>query len=149
MNIKTLQTVFPLSKKEAVKRHLFFTFKKYLDPYSNLNTGIWEKFYLYYSLEQNKFLKKHVNQKVDNTYVKIYYDVIKFEQIKSLIKGDFNSLSLNGRLIGGVFIKDDIWKSYNTFINEILHTIYNALYKTEINKIKQENKTNHGTNPLF
>lgn len=129
-------------------RQFFYTMRMYLDAYSPYNR--YEDFWLYFSLDQNKFLKRSVrNKKNIGHWILIEYDKYKFYHIKQILgfNNPKDTITLNGRIVNGGIIKDDYFKVFESLVKDAFIRFFN---NNKVNIVKKELKDSSiNTKKLF
>ena len=112
-------------RKTELFEHFFYTMRGYLDKYGKYNT--YENMKLYYSLDQDMFLKRHaLNKKDKGNWIELDIDVYKFIFFKEKFGYDDprKSIGFDGRTVGYTRMKDDIFLAYLAFIEETFDAFF-------------------------
>jgi len=117
-------SAFKKDKHYELFKYLFRTFKLWMNPTHKYNTKRYENFYMVYSLDQDKFLKRPISIPIfDKHYLPISFNLQVYKQLEKIIGNDGENIEYNGHFINGSYVKDDIWVEYNNFVNTVFHNI--------------------------
>ena len=136
---------FNEEERDNMYEHFFYSMRKWLNYHSIYN--YYNDLTLYYSFDQNKFLKRHIkNKNYTNNWLEIPIDKNLFyyfkQNMKILVKDDLHIME--GRKIAPskIYVKDLTYVRYMKFVKKTFTTFFNKNknYKHENFEIEKSKK---------
>jgi len=125
-------------RREELKEKFFWAVRRWINIDSHWNQGK-ENIILYYSLDQDKYLKRDIrNKQPIYNWILISHDNYEMTYLKNTIalRGEQDLSYTLGRRINGVWVKDDLYYRLMKFVNETFEHFFN-------NEVEEEPKSNN------